>query len=265
MSTPVVLIHGMWCTGANWTRVRELMEPRGYRCFAPSLPGHTTVPDQPLQVRRLGLRDYLSALEQEVAAQNFERPPVLIGHSMGGLLAQQLALRLQPAALVLLTPAPPWGVNALRWSNLVPFLPWMLSGLFWRNAHKPSFERARLSAFNTVPHDRHRRLYEGLVHESGRATAEIGLWWSDFARASAIDAKQIRCPVYIVSCGQDRLTPAAVVRKVAARYPQASLRHYPERGHWVIDDEQTDEMVHAICGWLRPIEQRLEQRPSQAA
>lgn len=256
MTTPVVLIHGMWCTGANWARVREILEPRGYRCFAPSLPAHDAVPDQPLTVARQSLADYLTFLEREIAAQSFDRPPVLIGHSMGGLLAQQLAARIRPAALVLLTPAPFAGINGIRGSNLVTFAPWMFGGLFWRNAHKPSFENASRSAFNRVPQDRHRRLYEGLVHESGRAATEIAMWWLDFKRAAALDASQVTCPVYIVSCGEDRLTPAGVVRRVAAAYPQASLRHYPSRGHWVIDDDETEEMMHAICGWLRPIEQR---------
>src|SRR3546814_6530354 len=74
----------------------------------------------------------------------------------------------------------------------------------------------------------------------------------------SVDTAKVRCPVYIVSCGKDRLTPASVVRKLAKRYPQAAQRHYAERGHWVIDDEETEEMMHAICGWLRPSEQRIE-------
>ena len=70
----------------------------------------------------------------------------------------------------------------------------------------------------------------------------------------------IKCPVYVVSCGQDRLTPAAAVRKVAALYPQASLRHYPGRGHWVLDDVDTDEMATEIANWLQGHEQRVAAR-----
>lgn len=257
MGYPVVLIHGMWCTGADWQRVRELMEPRGYDCLAPSLPAHAAVPDQPLQVGARGLREYLGALEAAIAERGDPRPPILIGHSMGGLLAQQLATRVKPLALVLLTPAAPAGINGVRWSNLPVFAPWLLGGRFWRNPHKPSFERAVKSLFAGVPADRHRRLYEGLVHESGRATAEMAMWWLDLGRAAALESRAVECPVYVVSCGQDRLTPPGVVRKVSALYPQASLRHYPERGHFVIDDEETEEMMHAICGWLRPLEQRV--------
>ncbi|MGH8447336.1 MAG: alpha/beta hydrolase [Solimonas sp.] len=264
MSYPVVLIHGMWCTGASWKRVADILTPRGYDCHAPSLPAHDDSTDQPLQVRRKSLRDYLAFLEAYVAAQNFDRPPVIVGHSMGGLLAQQLAARTDPLALVLLTPAAPRGINPLTPAVIGAFAPWMFGGTFWRNPHKPGFAHAQTYAFNGVPPDRHRGLYESMVHESGRASFELGMWQLDFSRASAVDAAKVRCPVYAVSCGKDRLTPASVVRKVVRRYPQAAQRYYPERGHWVIDDEETEEMMHAICGWLRPFEQRTE-RPERAA
>jgi hypothetical protein len=61
-----------------------------------------------------------------------------------------------------------------------------------------------------------------MVHESGRAIFETCLWPLDFSRAAAVDAQRIRCPVYTVSCGEGWLTPAAVVRKLARLYPQAT-------------------------------------------
>lgn len=256
MGYPVVLIHGMWCTGADWARVRELMAPRGYDCHAPSLPAHDSTPDQPLRVRAVSLREYGGFLQHYVERQGFAQAPILIGHSMGGLLALQLAAKIQPLALVLLTPASPSGINALRGSTIVAFGRWLLGGAFWRNAHKPSPERAALSVFNGIDAQRQAELYPRMVHESGRAAAEIAFWWLDFSGAAKVDIAALRCPVYVVSSGRDRLTPARVVRKLVALLPQATQRHYPERGHWVIDDQETEEMVHAICGWLRPLEQR---------
>lgn len=254
---PILLVHGMWCTAQNWSRIVSTLQARGYPCHAPTLPAHTPTPDQPLQVGALSLTDYLGFLEAELDALGGETPPVIIGHSMGGLLAQQLAARRPCTALILLTPALPWGMNILSWSNLRAFFRHFLRWGFWRRSHKLDRDMASWAAFNGIPADRHERLYDGMVHESGRAAFELALWWADWRRAARVPPGTVRCPVYVVTAGQDRLTPSRRLRKLRRRYPQARFRHYPDRGHWVIDDEQTDEMINGILSWLRPHESRL--------
>lgn len=259
MARPIVLIHGMWCTGANFDRLVEGLKPRGHACHTPTLPAHEIGVAHP-EVGAKSLTEYLAFLEDFVRSQDFAEPPILVGHSMGGLLAQQLAARIKPFALVLLTPAWPAGIFGLRWANFVSFFRIVTSWAWWRRPQKLSFHRAVVSAFNGVPRDKHVQLYDAMVEESGRAAFEIALWMLDGKRASRVDADAIKCPVYVVSCGQDRLTPAASVRKVAALYPQASLRHYPDRGHWVLDDVDTDEMAAEIANWLQGHEQRVAGR-----
>ena len=250
MNRDVILIHGMWCTAANWSRVRGLLEASGLRCHAPSLPHHKVgTVDQ--EVGAQSLRDYRKFLLDYIRGLKLKQPPIIIGHSMGGLLAQQIAAELQPAALVLLTPAPQAGINGLRVSNLVAFAKAFARPAFWRRPHIPSPARAASSAFNGVPPERHRAIYGGLVQESGAAAAEIGFWFVDPSRAARVDVRKISCPAYVVSAGRDRLTPASVVRKVAAKLDDATLRHYPGRGHWVIDDGDTDEMIQDLLQWLR--------------
>ncbi len=118
MSLPIVLIHGMWCTDATLAQLKQLLSARGYAVHLPNLPAHQ-VGVENAEVGNKSLKDYLDFLEDYVRRQNFARPPVIIGHSMGGLLAQQLAVRTAPFALVLLTPAPPAGIMALSGSNPV--------------------------------------------------------------------------------------------------------------------------------------------------
>lgn len=259
MARPVVLLHGMWSTGANFDRVAEGLRPRGHACYAPTLPAHEIGVVHP-EVGRLGLRHYLEFLEDAVRRLNLEEPPVLVGHSMGALLAQQLAVKIQPFALVLLTPAWPAGIHGLRASNLSASLRIVSRWNWWQRPQKLSFHRAVTAAFNGVPRERHVRLYDAMVDDSGRALFEIALWMIDKQRASRVDAAAIRCPVYVVSSGEDRIVPVAAVRQLAARYPQASLRHYPHRGHWVLDDLDTDEMTAEIANWIQGHEQRLAAR-----
>jgi pimeloyl-ACP methyl ester carboxylesterase len=259
MARPIVLIHGMWCTAANFDRVVAGLKPRGHACHVPTLPAHEVGVPHP-EVGNKSLREYLSFLEDYVRQQNFAEAPILIGHSMGGLLAQQLAAKIQPFALVLLTTAAPAGLLGLRASNLVSFTPVVARWGWWRRPQKLSFGGYVRRAYNGVPPEKHRALYDGMVEESGRAVFEIGFWFMDRARAAAVDTSAIRCPVYVVSSGHDRLTPAAVVRKVGGLYAHASLRHYPDRGHWVLDDADTDEMTAEIANWIQGHEQRTAAR-----
>lgn len=259
MARPIVLIHGMWCTGANFARLVEVFTARGHACHTPTLPAHEIGVSHP-EVGSKSLAEYLAFLEEYVRRQNFAEAPIVLGHSMGGLLAQQLAARLQPFALVLLTPASPAGIFGVRLSNFIAFFRSLLRWGWWRRPQKPSYGRAVASAFNGVPPEKHKTLYAGLVEESGRVVFELAFWMFDRARVARLDASAVRCPVYVVSAGHDRLTPAAVVRRVAALYPQASLRTWPDRGHWVLDDTDTDEMAGEIANWIRGHEQRAAAR-----
>jgi len=255
MPHPIVLIHGMWCTARNFERMAQQLRARGHAVHAPTLPQHE-IGREDLPVGNVSLAEYRAFLEDYLLAQGFKEPPVLVGHSMGGLLAQQLASRVPAFLLVLLAPAAPRGIFALAGSTLLAFWRVLLRWAFWRKPHKPSPGRASASLYNGVPRERHAEIYRTLVPESGRAAFEAGFWLFDRARASALDASAIKCPVYVVSAGRDKLTPASVVRKVAAQYPQAALRHYPDRCHWVIDDEDTERMTEDIANWIQAQEQR---------
>lgn len=261
MAQPLVLIHGMWCNRQHLARLDELFSNRTYDCHRPSLPQHEPVAGQADAVAALSLNEYVQHFKNYIAAQNFTQPPVLVGHSMGGLIAQRLAAEIPTAALVLLTPASPAGINAvvprvIRWS-----LPLLLRLGFWKRAHILTPERARRYAVNGLHTTHQEKLISSLVYESGRVLSEIAFWWADGAHATRVDAAAVKCPVYVLSAGQDWLTPTSVVKKVASRYANSTYRHWPERGHWVIDDPDTEDMVHEIDGWLRPILQRLNRAP----
>lgn len=257
MSVPVLLLHDAWCTAANWERTIAVLSPRGYRCFAPTLPAHEATADQPLRVRGVGLAEYRQAVLSAVRAQHWEQAPIVIGHSLGALLAQQLAAELRPLALVLLAPLAPAGISAISPLRLAALLPWLSAGLRG-GAYRPGFETASQRLFNSVAVERRRGLHESLVHESGRCALQLGLLPLFGARTAAVDTAGISCPVYIVSGGRDRLVSSALVRRLAQHYRGATLRHYPERGHWLIDDDETEEMLHGLCSWLRPLERRAE-------
>src|ERR1700744_6815711 len=83
--TPILLQHGMWHGAWCWQEWQEILAARGWESHAISLPGHGGSPKRK-SVRFSTMQDYLSVLRAEIA--RFPDPPILVGHSMGGALAQ---------------------------------------------------------------------------------------------------------------------------------------------------------------------------------
>lgn len=112
MTDTIFMIHGMWCGSWVWENYERFFENQGYDCVTTTLRHHDMNPqdDPDPQLGTTSLLDYAEDLEREI--QQLGVTPIVMGHSMGGLLAQILASRGMAKALVLLAPAPPAGIFA---------------------------------------------------------------------------------------------------------------------------------------------------------
>ena len=247
----IFMIHGMWGGPWYWENYRNFLEAKGYRCTATTLRHHKMDPkDSPdPALGRTSLLDYAADLEAEI--RKLGEPPIIMGHSMGGLLAQMLGSRGLAKALVLLTPASPKGIVALTPSVIKSFWSVLTKWGFWKKPHRQSFEEARYSMLNVLTEDQARAAYDRFVYESGRAAFEIGFWLLDSTNACAVDAAMVTCPVYIAAGGQDRITPASVVQKVHQKYESVStFKVYPNNGHWAMSEPGWEQIVQDIVSWL---------------
>jgi pimeloyl-ACP methyl ester carboxylesterase len=254
MAETIVMIHGMWVNGSYWEHVKTYFEGRGYRCLAPTLRHHDRPPGEPPHpdLGRTSLLDYAADLEAEL--RRLEAPPILMGHSMGGLLAQLLAARGLARAAVLLTPASPAGIVAIRVSVLRSFLSGMLRWGFWRNPYRQTYGEAVYSMLHLLPAEARRRIYEGMGYESGRAACEIGFWPLDPRRAARVDAAAVNCPLLVTGASQDRITPVPIVRKVASRYGAlATYREFPDHAHSLLHEQGWEEVAQACASWLEQV------------
>lgn len=88
----VILIHGMSSTSNTLSTLRERLETIGYSVYSPNLPWHEdAIRDSDIRVSDLSILDYATYLRDYIANLKLEEPPILMGHSMGGLLAQKLS------------------------------------------------------------------------------------------------------------------------------------------------------------------------------
>lgn len=252
MSPTIFMIHGMWGGPWYWANYRSLLEARGFRCIATTLPWHDMEPGGKPDARlgTTSLRDYTNALAAEIEA--LDEKPVLLGHSMGGLLAQMLAARGLARAAVLLTPASPAGIIALAPSVIRGFWSIQTKWGFWRNPMRQTRAEAAWSMLNRLPPDQHAAILDQLVYESGRAAFEIGYWPLDSRKTTRVAATEVTCPLLVIAGSEDRLTPASVVRKVADKYRTVSTyREFPGHAHWIVAEPGWEQVAGEIGDWVQ--------------
>jgi pimeloyl-ACP methyl ester carboxylesterase len=117
----VVFIHGMYMTALCWEKWIDLFDAKGFKSIAPPWPGR----DLPVPVLRRNSQAHLSSLTLSQVVdyyaeyiEGLDQKPVLIGHSMGGLIVQLLLQRNLAAAGVAIDSAPPFGVLSAKGSFL---------------------------------------------------------------------------------------------------------------------------------------------------
>lgn len=252
MSETIMMIHGMWGNAWYWENYKKYFEEKGYNCIAPTLRYHDADPkDNPHpKLGTISLLDYVEDLEKEI--KKLDTKPIIIGHSMGGLLAQILASRGLAKTLVLLTTAAPAGIMALKLSVIKSFLSAFKRYGFWRKPHRPTFNEASYSVMSQLSPEEQKEIYSKFVYKSGRAACEIGFWLFDKQKTTRVDETKITCPVLVISGKKDRITPASVVKKVAEKYKAvATYKEFENHAHWVVGETGWQEITEYICEWLK--------------
>lgn len=251
MTETIFMIHGMWGGPWYWENYSRLFEKEGYHCVTTTLRYHNMDPkDAPdPQLGTTSLADYTEDLEQEIRQLGVK--PIVMGHSMGGLLAQILGSRGLAKGLVLLTPASPAGVMALTPSVMKSFWSVLTKWGFWKKPMRQTFSGAKYAMLHLLPPDQQKETYAKFVYESGRAAAEIGFWFLDSKGASKVDESRVTCPVLVVAGAEDRITPASVVRQVAKKYKTVSTyKEFESHAHWVVGEPGWQEIAEYAAGWL---------------
>lgn len=249
MTRNLLMIHGIGCGGEVWDRMKPGFEAAGWTCTSPTLFPEQRVRDNPpASLPDLGLDDYVEAMADEVRrleGEDGERPAV-IGHSMGGLIAQCLVEKGLVSQAVFLTPAQPRDCSAVTLSVAYTFLN-ILIGRDRSKAYKVWESGFRFGVLNKVPRRRHAEIYADARYDSGKV-------YGDIADGIEIDETLFTVPTLTIAAGADRATPARAVRKVGEKYARSPVSgdfiEYQDNAHWIVDEPGTDKVVSDILSWL---------------
>lgn len=229
---PLLMVHGLghaaWC----WENWLEAAAAAGYPAHALSLRGHGGS-EGTLRTATLG--DYVSDVMR--VAGRLSEPPVLVGHSMGGLVAQLVMARYPVRAGVLVAP--------------VPARPAVGSLLSVLRQHPG--DALRMIGLMSLPL-RSSYLFEGLDRASAEAYLNRTGPESPLAQYQLLLHRPQPmpvggAPVLVLATPEDRLVPIADVRSTARHYG-ARLVEFPSMGHDLMLDAGWERPFEAMRGWL---------------
>jgi len=248
--TTLFFVHGLWTSPRLWEGYQSYFSSLGYRTVAPALPQHFTR-NQSQHPSNLSLQTYLDQIEEDYRAIEQESEQVVVvGHAMGCVLAQQLAMRVDPRALILLSPEAPAGIGP-AFPPARALIDTATTPMFWRKGVKPSYSSAREIMFNAMDEQQAKKAYDYLCFESGRALHELWFWYLD-ARASAkVEREQIHCPVMTLVGNKDQYSSPRIAKRISRHLGQGRYFHrLAGFGHMLPLEDSKFEAARQMHVWL---------------
>lgn len=240
---PLVMLHGVLFDHRDFGSYCRFFSARGYECWAFSRRGRAGVP--PPGAKGVRISDYVEDTLAIVTA--LDRRPIIIGHSLGALVAQKVAEADRCRALVLLGPTPPRWVAPRPPASALTFylgaVPAILSG----RPHRPRPDVVTKVALRVMPQDQRRELLGRMVPESGLVLRELAL-------GTPVDREKVRCPVLALGGEADGVYPPRVVRTIARHYGGTYLS-YPGHDHWLMDEPGWEGPASDIADWLAKLDE----------
>ena len=213
----------------------------------PDLIGHgTRAADAAKILVGVGMADYRAELETFLKAPS---KPAILGHSMGGDLAQQLAAEGLATALILIAPAPRAGILPATDAEKQLDRDLMGLGAFWKTVINPDFDLARIYTLNRVPEAEQRAVFDKFGPESGRAFFELFFWMLDQGGTTVVDTAAVKCPVLCMVGAEDKIVSPQTARETAAGYPGATFWELEGHGHMLVLEPGAEDIARRIADW----------------
>ena len=268
---PVMFIHGLWIHASAWQPWQDRFEADGYRTSAPGWPGDAdtvqATRDNPEPLNDIGIeaicRHYAGLID------TMDIKPVVVGHSFGGLIAQELLANGYAAAAVAIDPAPIKGVKVLPFAQLRSGLPVLGNPANKKRTVALTAKQFRYSFGNAVTEEESDALFDKwTIPGPGRPLFEDAT--ANFVKHSpaAVDTHHaIRGPLLLTSGTEDHTVPESVTKAVFKLYadnPSSTEYHrFDGRGHSLTIDAGWPDVATVTLDWIAAHQPAIAQQSVQ--
>jgi pimeloyl-ACP methyl ester carboxylesterase len=255
---PVVFIHGLWLHASSWEPWQDRFRDAGYDSSAPGWPGDADTVEatraNPDAVANHGLDDVTAHYARVI--DELPTPPVLIGHSFGGMIAEKLLGMDRGAAAVAIDAAQIKGVLQLPLSSLRATLSIFRNPANRHRAVSLTAKQFHYSFGNTLSEEESNALHERwTIPSPARPLFEAATAaFSPHSPDEVNTANEDRGPLLLTMGGKDHTVPEAITKSTLKQYRHSDavtdLVEFADRGHSLTIDAGWPEVADACLAWL---------------
>jgi len=249
----IIFVHGMFQNPKSWEKWTSFFGERGYACIAPAWPLHEGEPaalraNPPAGLGDLHLREILASIEHSLA--NLDAP-IMIGHSVGGLITQIMLNRGLISAGVAISSVAPNDMIDFDWgfikNSALITNPFKGNEPFYMD--EKSFHR---SFANTLSQPEAAQAYaEFATHDSRNVLRDC------LGSDGRIDLSHAHGPLLMIGGEKDEIIPSDLVRKNAEAYDDRvgiiEHREFAGRSHYICGEPGWEEVALYVADWLEQI------------
>lgn len=253
----IVFIHGLWMHSSTWEPWMKFFSQHGYQTINPSWPGDgdtiAASRANPETMANYGVKAVADYYATEIAKLN--EPPILIGHSFGGLLAQILLGRGIAVAAVAIDPAPMKGVWQLPFSALRSALPVLGNPANIRKSVSLTGRQFRYAFANMLPEKEAKDLYDRTtVPSPARPLFQAATATFNANAETRVNTDAKRGPLLITAGENDHIVPPVLSQAAFRKYRYSKAitdyKLFKGRGHSLTIDHGWKEVADYCLMWL---------------
>jgi pimeloyl-ACP methyl ester carboxylesterase len=219
----VILIHGMFCGTSCWNLVDELLREQGIA------PKKVSLHPDGVSKRGRGFEAVTASAKAQIHGLS-SQPFVLVGHSLGALVVEELLAAFPLAVPILINPSPGWGF----FGPMYPLWVAARRGLFWKHIVDLDEDECRRLLFQGMSDKELEGALEIVEPESGELVRQA-FWFFDLIGASTRILRKPTCNITVLTGALDPIGSPAYGRRLVSQYGRGSNLEVVERvGHMSI-------------------------------